>query len=93
MPYVGGGMLFRRFRRGATGVDKFKVFDRERVHCLRFIAMLTPINAYLRNVGGGPPSLAQASLWSMLILGEDEIAWTGSEDFEPCLNLFHLTEA
>ena len=69
---------------GAMGVDKPKVVDGQDCMFLRFIAILTPINAYLRKMRGDSSTLPQASLLSMLILEDDEVALVNSEDLESC---------
>ena len=58
---------------GAMGVDKLKEIDGVVHRYLRFIAILTPINAYLRKLRGGRATLPQAALLNMMILESDEI--------------------
>ena len=75
---------------GAMGVDKVKEIDGVSHRFLRFIAISTPINAYLRKLRGDSASLPQAALLNMMILENDEIAWVDSEDLESCFNLFYV---
>ena len=75
------------------GVERYKDFDGVRTHCLRFSVVLEPINLYIRKLRGDSSMLPQASLLTLMILREDEVAWTDSEDLESCFNLFYLPEA
>ena len=74
---------------GAMGVDKYK--DSE--HQLRFISILTPLNAYMRKLCGDSWLLPQASVLSSLFLDLDEQLVISSEDLKSCFNLFYLPEA
>ena len=78
---------------GAMGVDKVKVVEGESIHLLRFIAILTPINAFLRKLRGDSPLLPQASLLTMMLLDADEVAVVSCEDLESCFNVFYLPDA
>ena len=71
------------------GVDKYNTIDGIKCHFL-FIAILTPINMYMRKLRGDSALLPQASILSLMVLGENEIVWTDSEDLESCFNLFSL---
>ena len=75
---------------GAMGVDKVKEIDGVQVTLLRFICILTPINAYMRQLLGDSWSLPQACLLTALILGDGEFLWQDGEDLESCFNLFTL---
>ena len=75
---------------GAMGVDKLKEINCVTHRYLRFIAILTPINAYLRKLRGDSDTLPQAALLNMMILESDEIAWVDSEDLEACFNFFFV---
>ena len=46
----------------------------------------------MRKLRGDSDLLPQASVLSLMILDEDEVAWTDSEDLESCFNLFSLPE-
>ncbi len=72
------------------GVDKIKEVNGERVELLRFICILCPINAYMRQLPGDSWSLLQGSLLGSLVLGVDEFLWLDGEDLESCFNLFTL---
>ena len=73
---------------GGMGVDKVKEVGNEVFVFLRFICIMCPINAYLREIAGDAWSLPQASLLSCLILKGGELFWTDSEDLTSCFNLF-----
>ena len=73
---------------GGMGVDKVKEVGNEIFVFLRFICIMCPINAYLREIAGDAWSLPQASLLSCLILKGGELFWTDSEDLTSCFNLF-----
>jgi hypothetical protein len=75
---------------GAMGVDKFKEVDGVMVHHLRFIANLTPTNAYMRKLSGDSALLPQASHLSMMVLGPDEFTWMDGEDLQSCFNILYL---
>ena len=78
---------------GAMGVDKPKEIAGKELMLLRFISILTPINAYTRDIEGDAWSLPQASLLACLTLQDDELFWTDSEDLTSCFNLFALPES
>ena len=78
---------------GAMGVDKFKEVDGVITHLLRFICILTPINAYMRKFRGDSWSLPQAALLSTITLLEDEVLLIDSENLQSCFNLFFFPES
>ena len=78
---------------GAMGVDKVKVVEGKKVNLLRFICILCPINAYMRQLKGDSWSLPQSSLLASLILDEGEYVWQDGEDLESCFNLFTIPDA
>ena len=75
------------------GVDKVKVVEGETFHLLRFIAILMPINAFLRKLRGDSPVLPQASLLIMMMLDVDEVAVVSCEDLESCCDHFYFPDA
>ena len=85
--------LGERVTAGAMGVDKVKEIDGRRVNLLRFICILTPVNAYMRRLEGDSWTLPQSSLLSSLILNEGEFLWLDGEDLESCFNLFTLPDS
>ena len=73
---------------GTMGADKLREVDGVVHRYLRFIVILTPINAYLRKLQGDSGTLPQAALLSMMILESDEIAWVDSEDLGTSRGMF-----
>ena len=96
-PFPEDGILTNNFgdkvMAGAMGVDKVKEINGCRVELLRFICILCPINAYMRQTVGDSWSPPQSCLLCSLILGEDECIYQDGEDLESCFNLFTLPEA
>ena len=78
---------------GAMGIDKIKEIDGKKVNLLRFICILCPINAYMRELLGDSWSLPQSCLLASLILQAGEFIWLDGEDLESCFNLFTLPDA
>ena len=78
---------------GAMGVDKVKEVDGVTQNLLRFICILCPINAYMRQLKGDSWSLPQSCLLVSLILQEGEYIWQDGEDLESCFDLFTLPES
>ena len=60
---------------------------------LRVIMNLIPSNAYLRELAGDVASLPMGGQWSQLVLLEDEVVWTYSEDQKASFYLFALPRA
>ena len=78
---------------GAMGVEKVKEIDGCKVNLLRFICILCPINAYMRESMGDSWSLPQWCLLATLILAAGEFVWVDGEDLESCFNLFTLPDS
>ena len=72
------------------GVDKWKDVEGVPVHQLRFIAIMTALNIFLRKLSGDSDTLPQASLLNMPVLEENDSVWTNEEDLKSCFNLFSL---
>ena len=75
---------------GAMGVDKFKKTEAGLKHLLRFICIFVPANSYLRSLRGDADSLPYLGQLGLLLLEEDEVIITDSEDMESCFNLFAM---
>ena len=54
------------------GVEKFKEEEGVVTNLLRFISILTPLNQYMRKVGGDEHTLPQAAFLSRIILYDNE---------------------
>ena len=77
---------------GAIGVDKFKEVDGQEIRLLRFIAILTPLNSYMRKLAGDSNTLPLANFLSKIILSDIEVMSLDGEDMHSCFNLFFLPE-
>ena len=75
------------------GVDKIKEEDGVVTHLLRFISILTPLNQYMRKVGGDEHTLPQAAFLSRIILYNNEYVVVDGDDFQSSFNLFRLPRA
>ena len=78
---------------GAMGVDKPKEqSDGIVLWLLRFISIVTPLNAYSRKLKGDSCLLPQASHLSATVLHDDEFILADAEDLQSSFNLFLLPE-
>ena len=71
-------------------MNKFRIIEGVSVRQLRFISILTPLNAYMRKFQGDSYLLPQASFLGHIFLKEGELLWGDGEDLESCFNLFYL---
>ena len=71
---------------GRMGVDKLKDIGGLPLLLLRFITILCPINAYMRNISGDSGMLPQAALLSNHILNGGEFLFTNGEDLQSAFN-------
>ena len=65
---------------GAMGVDKEKDVDGVVATLLRFICILTPLNQYMRKIGGDEHTLPQAAFLSQIVLGDGEFLVVDGDD-------------
>eukprot|EP00971_Amphidinium_carterae_P133939 2654023-Amphidinium_carterae.1 len=58
---------------GAMGVDKRKVVNGEEVMAMRFISILTPVNAFFNQVIDDPYMLPYLGQLTSLLIEDDEV--------------------
>ena len=75
---------------GAMGVDKFKNTREGVLHLLRFISILTPINAYMRKLRGDANTLPYMGQLSLALLEPEQHTIIDSADLENCFNIYRL---
>ena len=59
-------------------------------HQLRFIPVLTPMNAYLRGLVGDGSTLLQGNFASIIILSDEEVLSQDGQVFESCFNVLRV---